>query len=180
MLTFAPWAALLAFVVCALPLPYLAYLSWDFAARSGPVVVYQICSRSHCEPYVLHDHGLWGLTADSLLFAGLAYFTGICGWRSFTRYPCAIVMPDRLWLHPSFGVQPISFGNVSDATLEEGPGRRNSLFLVIYLIDPPQRNWVAKALFWMPMRSEIWIRTESVRGNLDHIQDFRFALLARI
>jgi len=89
-------------------------------------------------------------------------------------------MPDRLWLHPSFGLQPISFGNISGATLEQGPERRNSLFLVIYLIDPPQRNWVAKALFWKSMRTEIRIRTESVRGDVDHLEDFRLALTARI
>jgi hypothetical protein len=177
---FAPGAALLAFILLALPIPYFAYWSWNFAARSGPVVVYEFCGRSSCTPYPMHDHGVWGFVVDSLVCGGLAYFAGISAWRFVSRYPCAIIMPDRLWLHPSFGVQPISFVNIGGATFEEGPGRRSSLYFVIYLIDPPDRNWVAKIFFWKRMRTEIRIRTETVRGGLDDLQDFRSALLARV
>ena len=119
---------------------------------------------------LLEGHGHVGV-AYCLAVGTLFLFVAVNGvWRFWTRYPAAILLPDRLWLHPSFGKQPIPYSNVVSVQLRYIYGRRQ-VGLVIDFEKPAKLNWV----FWayLPSRRQIVIRSLIIGASLYDLARFR-------
>jgi hypothetical protein len=120
----------------------------------------------------LQDHGHVGVAigiSGALICCLLA---AQVAWRAWTAYPAAIIMPDRLWLHPSFGRQPIPFANIVGVQLARvGSGRSRSIALIVDLERPAKRNWV----FWaLPRDANKWLVNETaVDCSLFRLARFR-------
>lgn len=105
-------------------------------------------------------------------------WAGIATWRFFTPFPAAILMPDRLWLHPSFGMQRIPFSNITGMRLGRlHQGRNRQIGLVIELEEAAKRNWLFLAR--ISSRYEITIREISIDGSLYNLGRFRNRLAVK-
>jgi hypothetical protein len=150
------------------------YLAWRFAFRYQEELLKPVRGKQAAYQHLLLlDHGHVGI-AITLLGALLSVVMAInLAWRFWTRLPAAIVMPDQLWLHPSFGLKPILFTNIVSVRLDRM--RRgwfgSEVALIVETENAASRNWV----FWMSLRSaySVSVRDVVVDDSLFGLARFR-------
>lgn len=165
--------ALLLFALAVL----LAHTAWRFAFHyQEELAVHSTGRGAGYHLLMLQDHGHFGVAIGIGGTLICCLFASQGAWRAWTAYPAAIIMPDRLWLHPSFGKQPIPFANIVGVRLDRvGSGRSRSIALIVDLDQPANRNWV----FWAsPRDANTWMVNEtSVDCSLFGLARFRDALV---
>ena len=95
----------------------------------------------------IQDQGHVGIVIGIALAVLLALFAANSIWRFFTRLPAVILMPDRLWIHPSFGRKPIPYSNIVCVSLDRVG--KSQIAMNILTEEPIERNW----MFWVFGRS---------------------------
>ena len=154
---------------------YCVYKAWRFAFRYQEELLRPVSGRQAGYQHLfLQGHGHIGVAILLLvsLFMGLAALNGI--WRFWTALPAAILMPNALWLHPSFGRKPISYSNVVGVSLDRISKRQ--IALTVLTEDPIKRNWA----FWVSMGSpcRVAIREVIIEASLYDLARFRNRLAA--
>ena len=155
----------------------LAHIAWRFAFHyQEELAVHPTGRGAGYHQLFLQDYGHVGVVIGIVGALISCLFASQAGWRAWTAYPAAIIMPDRLWLHPSFGKQPIPFANIIGVRLDwVGSGRSRSVALIVDLDQPAKRNWVFWALRGTPNK---WvIDDKSVDCSLFGMARFRNALV---
>ena len=150
---------------------YCAYSAWRFAFRYQDELLKPVSGKQAAYQHLfLQGHGYVGvliLFLVGLLF-GSAALNGF--WRFWTAHPAAIfLMPDRLWLHPSFSRKPIPYSNIISVSLDHIAKRQ--IALVVATEDPIRRNWA----FWVSAgsRRRVAIREMIINGSIYDLARFR-------
>jgi hypothetical protein len=149
---------------------YCSYEAWRFAFRYQEELLRPVSGRQAGYQHLfLQSHGHVGvviLLAVSLL-CGLVALNGV--WRFWTALPAVILLPDTLWLHPSFGRKPIPYTNIVSVSLDRIDKRQ--VALKILTEDPIQRNWA----FWTSAGSpyRVAIRELIIDASLYDLARFR-------
>jgi hypothetical protein len=158
----------------------LAHTAWRFAFHyQEELAVHPVGRGAGYHFLLLQDHGYFGVVTGIGGALISCLFAARWAWRAWSAYPAAIIMPDRLWLHPSFGRQPIPFANIIGVRLDRvGNGRFRGVALIVDLDRPAKRNRV----FWAWSRdTNTWVVSEtSIDCTLWGLARFRNALVEQI
>lgn len=150
---------------------YCFYGAWRFAFRYQDELLEPVRGRQAAyQQLFLQAHGHAGVVILALLGMFSLFTAASSAWRFWTRFPAAILAPDHIWLHPSFGKKPVAYSNIVGVRLARIYGGRQ-VGLVIDLEAAAERNRVIWAAFGS--RYKLVIRENIVRGSLSDLARFR-------
>lgn len=149
---------------------FAVYKAWRFKFDYADELAHPVHGRGAGWYWLsLQDHGQVGVVMNLAIALLCALFAASMSWRFFTRLPAVILMPDQLWIHPSFGRKPIAYSNIVGVSLDRLG--RNQIALTVATEKPIDRNGV----FWIFSRTpyQFLIRETVVDASLYDLTRFR-------
>jgi hypothetical protein len=158
---------------------YFLYSAGRFAFHYSEEVLRPVSGKQAAYQHLfLQAHGHVGIG----IMLALAFVSGVITisavWRLSTIFPAAILMPDKLWLHPSFGKRPMPYSNIVGVRLAKiWPNTFSSGQLALIIdMEMPARNRVLWAYFTSPR--QVVIRKLVIDQGVRDLARFRNRLVA--
>jgi len=147
------------------------YFAWRFAFHYQEELLKPVSGRQAAYQHLfLAEHGHVGVVLTGVVGLISSLMAASAVWRAWTALPAAILGPHQLWLHQSFGRQPIGYTNIVGVRLDY-IWNRKQIALIVDLEEPAARNRVAWA--WFSSRYQVVVRDVILSDSLYSLARFR-------